>query len=237
MPMEDLAAFTRHMALNDPEANWIPMTTATVRYAHKAKEQIQPVGTQPPVLQPRKSFGVSYEAQDDLGATIRGSVMLRYDGTQYSVIDPRSSRRINSLFNEPEDALKWFMREINSEHPNFQEGMTFTVLYHVPPAAPSNNAYRARIDEARGSADTLEEIWLDDAGSIAEARQQVAEACKSFEEENSRLLTINASLVVGDKGPIASQVRENLKHIELLGRVYSSMTKTEMEFDLIYAED
>ncbi|KWT92121.1 hypothetical protein APY03_3035 [Variovorax sp. WDL1] len=239
MPMQDLAAFTRHMALNEPEAEWIPLTTATVRYAPDARNRIQPVGTPPPELQQGKSFGVSYAAQDDVGATIHGSVMLCYDGQQYSVIDPRSSRPVDSLLNDPIAALKWFMGEIGSEHPNFQERMTFTVLYHVPRATPSNNEYRFRIAEAGGRADVLVESWLQRTASIAEARLQVAEACRSFEEEISYQLTVGATLVVGDKRPIASRVKANLDAIDLLNRVYLSMTRKEMEMemDLLMAED
>lgn len=238
MPMQDLAAFTQHMALNDPEAEWLPMTTATVRHAPGATEQIQPVGTPPPELQQGKSFGVSYEAQDELGATIRGSVMLRFDGRQYSVIDPKSNRPVETFLEDPRDALKEFMRETCLEHPNFQAGLTFTVLYHVPPAAPSNNEYRSRIAEAGGRADTLVEDWLQRTGSIAEARLQVAEACKSFEEEISHQLTIGAALVVGDKRPIAARVKANRNAIDLLSRVYSSMTKKEeAEMELLMSDD
>lgn len=237
MPVQDLAAFTQHKALNDPEAGWLPMTTATVRYADGATEQIQPVKTPPPELQQGISFGVSYEAQDDLGATIRGSVMLRFDGGQYSVIDPKSSRPKDTFLEHPRDALKEFMRETCLEHPNFQAGLTFTVLYHVPPAAPSNDEYRSRIAAAKGRADILVENWLHRTGSIAEARLQVAEACKSFEEEISHQLTIGAALLVGDKRPLAARVKANRDAVDLLSRVYLSMTKKEMETELLTSDD
>ncbi len=227
MPMQDLAAFTRHMALNDPEANWIPMTTATVRYVPDARERIQSAGTPLPVLQPGKSFGVSYESEDDLGTTLRGSVMLNYDGKQYSVIDPKSGRPIDTLFDNPMEALQWFMREIALEHPNFQPRMTFTVLYHVRRKDAPNNELLSWIGKKNAEALTVD--WLDKAATVREARLQVADACLRLEEENSYLLSLGDLIVQDDdKREVANRVRVNREAIELLGGVYSAMTEMDL---------
>lgn len=241
MPMEDLAAFTRHQALNDPDAGWMPMTTAKVRYVPEAEDQIQPVGTQPPALQQGKSFGVSYEAQDALGVTLRGSVMLSYQAGQYSLIDPQSNQGfIDSKFDEPQDALAWFMRTTRSKHPNFQD-MTFTLMYHVPPETVSNevparnDVVRAGVEAARWNQETLERNWFNDTRSYPKARQQLAADCQGLEAENSRLLQLKAS-DYDTKARIASRVKVNLDCIRLLGRAYAKMTVEEFEFNKVFED-
>ena len=211
MPMEDLATFTQQMTLQKGPA-WRPMTTAKVRYVPEAEspqDAIQPAGTPLPLLQRAHAFGVTYEAFDPHSGAVRSSVMLRYDELRdmYSVIDPGSSKPIETPWQEPTEALQWYMEKISSDHADVAKNMIFTVLYHVPAQEPDERLTSARVQLVLEDANAIAFDWLGQSSDVARAQQQMADVCHQLEAENSwRLLRRadeDADQVIGNRAHIA----------------------------------
>ena len=226
MPMEDLASFTQHMALQRGSA-WRPMTTAKVRYVPDAEQSpIQSAGTTLPEIHPGHAFGVSYEAKDSNNYYVRNSVMLRFADGAYSVFDPVLSAVLETPYDAPLEALASYMRRISSQHPDVADGFILTVLYHVSPELaigeqPEVDLVRQRIREAKDSPQNLTFAWLQGNLTVVEIQREMAEACHCLEAENSLLLMSALSLSAGE---IIDRVKRNRSDIGILNDAYSKLS-------------
>lgn len=221
MRMQDLAAFTQQMALDDPEARWHPMTTATVHYKHGTERPVRFQESPPAALQPNQSFGVSCDGLDLFGKPLQSSVLLSFDQSTglYSIIVPTLRQPIATKAKEPMDALQSFMKMVRAA-----PDTTFTLLYHVPPSSHEDEIedIRQMVEDEKGNIENLAWAWIARIGHADKARGEIERVFQMFEAQNSYLLWA-AHFEGQSPEQIAASVIANRITIDRLGRAYSHL--------------